>query len=82
MKKRLLILLTLVFTLFTLASCNIGNLGKPTGKPDVGEEDDFDFNNIENLCADYLKVDKKELKKVWLHKRSIDARNKNNRRTV
>lgn len=39
---------------------------------------DFDFNNIENFCADYLKVDKAELKKVWLHRRSIDARNKNN----
>jgi hypothetical protein len=49
MKKRLLILLTLVFTLFTLASCNIGN--KPTEKPDVGEEDDFDFNNITLLSA-------------------------------
>ena len=39
---------------------------------------DFDFNNIDDLCADYLKIDKKELKKVWLHRRSIDARNKNN----
>lgn len=39
---------------------------------------DFDFNNIESLCAEYLGVDKSELKKVWIHRRSIDARNKHN----
>ncbi len=39
---------------------------------------DFDFDNIKEYCASYLKTDINKLNKVWIHRRSIDARNKHN----
>ncbi len=39
---------------------------------------DFDFNNIKTHCAKILGTKSNEIEKVWLHRRSIDARNKRN----
>ena len=55
MRRRLLILLTLAFTLFALAACNFGF--KPTEKPDVSEEDDFDLELDQFESDDEEEVD-------------------------
>ena len=37
---------------------------------------DFDFSNVSNFCAEYLNINENEIEKAFIHKRSIDARNK------
>ncbi len=37
---------------------------------------DFDFNTVSKFCAKYLKINEKQIENAFIHKRSIDARNK------